>query len=301
MKKIAIVVGTRPEVIKMAPVVFALRESETLEPVLLSTGQHREMLDQALAAFDLTPDFDLGLMQPGQTLPGLTSRAIEAVTRFIEEQQPDAILVQGDTSTVLAGAMAAFFANVPVGHIEAGLRTGNMRSPFPEEMNRRLTSPLAKWHFCPTEGSKDNLVREAIAESDCYVTGNTVVDSLLWIRDKQERIGVYAADVAARLEIPHEFRDKYLSSSISNLPSDKVSDFVLVTGHRRESFGGGFERMCEAINELTKRHPGVGVLYPVHLNPLVQEPVNRILGENPAVQLCSPAGYEDFVWLMNHS
>jgi UDP-N-acetylglucosamine 2-epimerase (non-hydrolysing) len=301
MKKIAIVVGTRPEVIKMAPVVFALRESETLEPVLLSTGQHREMLDQALAAFDLTPDFDLGLMQPGQTLPGLTSRAIEAVTRFIEEQQPDAILVQGDTSTVLAGAMAAFFANVPVGHIEAGLRTGNMRSPFPEEMNRRLTSPLAKWHFCPTEGSKDNLVREAIAESDCYVTGNTVVDSLLWIRDKQERIGVYAADVAARLEIPHEFRDKYLSSSISNLPSDKVSDFVLVTGHRRESFGGGFERMCEAINELTKRHPGVGVLYPVHLNPLVQEPVNRILGENPAVQLCSPAGYEDFVWLMNQA
>ena len=301
MKKIAIVVGTRPEVIKMAPVVFALRESKTLEPVLLSTGQHREMLDQALAAFDLTPDFDLGLMQPGQTLPGLTARAIEAVTKFINEEKPAAILVQGDTSTVLAGAMAAFFANVPVGHIEAGLRTGNMRSPFPEEMNRRLTSPLAKWHFCPTEGSKENLVRESIAESDCYVTGNTVVDSLLWIRDKQERSGVNAKDVAARLEIPQEFVDKYLSSSISNLPSDKVSDFVLVTGHRRESFGGGFERMCEAINELTKRHPGIGVLYPVHLNPLVQEPVNRILGDNPAVQLCSPAGYEDFVWLMNQA
>ncbi|MDB4377124.1 UDP-N-acetylglucosamine 2-epimerase (non-hydrolyzing) [Akkermansiaceae bacterium] len=301
MRRIAIVVGTRPEVIKMAPVVFALRESKTLEPVLLSTGQHREMLDQALAAFDLTPDFDLGLMQPGQTLPGLTSRAIDAVTKFIKEQQPDAILVQGDTSTVLAGAMAAFFANVPVGHIEAGLRTGNMRSPFPEEMNRRLTSPLAKWHFCPTEGSKENLVKEAIAECDCYVTGNTVVDSLLWIRDKQERSGVNAADVAARLEIPEEFTDKYLSSSISNLPSDKVSDFILVTGHRRESFGGGFERMCEAIDELTKRHPGVGVLYPVHLNPLVQEPVNRILGKNPSVQLCSPAGYEDFVWLMNQA
>ena len=301
MKKIAIVVGTRPEVIKMAPVVFALRESETLEPVLLSTGQHREMLDQALAAFDLKPDFDLGLMQPGQTLPGLTSRAIEAVTKFIEEQKPDAILVQGDTSTVLAGAMASFFANVPVGHIEAGLRTGNMRSPFPEEMNRRLTSPLAKWHFCPTGGSKDNLVKEAIAESDIYVTGNTVVDSLLWIRDKQESAGVQSSEVAKRLEIPQAFANKYLSSSVSDLPSDEVSDFILVTGHRRESFGGGFENMCQAIDELTRRHPGVGILYPVHLNPLVQEPVNRILGANPAVQLCSPAGYEDFVWLMNQA
>lgn len=312
-KKIAIVVGTRPEVIKMAPVVFALRESETLEPVLLSTGQHREMLDQALAAFDLKPDFDLGLMQPGQTLPGLTSRAIEAVTKFIEEQKPDALLVQGDTSTVLAGAMAAFFANVPVGHIEAGLRTGNMRSPFPEEMNRRLTSPLAKWHFCPTGGSKDNLVKEAIAESDIYVTGNTVVDSLLWIRDKQERAGVLSADVAKRLEIPKEFAEKYLAKEqgesgkekVATNPSssteDEVHDFILVTGHRRESFGGGFERMCEAIDELTRRHPGVGILYPVHLNPLVQEPVNRILGDNPAVQLCSPAGYEDFVWLMNQA
>lgn len=310
-KRIVVVVGTRPEVIKMAPVVFALRESETLEPVLLSTGQHREMLDQALAAFDLTCDFDLGLMQPGQTLPGLTSRAIEAVTKFIEAQEPAAILVQGDTSTVLAGAMAAFFANVPVGHIEAGLRTGNMRSPFPEEMNRRLTSPLAKWHFCPTQGSEDNLVKEAISEGQCYVTGNTVVDSLLWIRDKQERNGVNAADVAARLEIPDSFTQKYLQAStsttqtstdeVSNLPPDKISDFVLVTGHRRESFGGGFERICKAINELTNRHPGVGVLYPVHLNPLVQEPVNRILGDNPAVQLCSPAGYEDFVWLMSQA
>ncbi|QQL44309.1 non-hydrolyzing UDP-N-acetylglucosamine 2-epimerase [Sulfuriroseicoccus oceanibius] len=299
-RKVAVVVGTRPEVIKMAPVVFALRESKELEPVLLSTGQHREMLDQALAAFDLKPDFDLGLMQPGQTLPGLTARAIEAVTKFIDEQKPDAILVQGDTSTVLAAAMAAFFADVPVGHIEAGLRTGNMRSPFPEEMNRRLTSPLAKWHFCPTDGSKDNLVREAIAECDCYVTGNTVVDSLLWIRDKQESAGVDAADVAKRLGISNDFAQKYfnLKSAIS---TDEVSDFVLVTGHRRESFGGGFERMCEAINDLTKRHPGVGVLYPVHLNPKVQEPVNRILGDNPAVELCSPAGYEDFVWLMNQA
>jgi len=303
MKKIAIVVGTRPEVIKMAPVVFALDKSKALKPVLLSTGQHREMLDQALAAFDLTPDFDLGLMQPGQTLPGLTSRAIEAVTKFIEEQSPDAILVQGDTSTVLAGAMAAFFANVPVGHVEAGLRTGNMRSPFPEEMNRRLTSPLAKWHFCPTQGSKDNLLNEAISEGDCYVTGNTVVDSLLWIRDKQERSGVCAKDVAARLKISEPFANKYLQASTSTprTSTDEISDFVLVTGHRRESFGGGFERMCEAVDELTKRHPGVGVLYPVHLNPLVQEPVNRILGDNPAVQLCSPAGYEDFVWLMNQA
>ena len=300
-KKIAVIVGTRPEVIKMAPVVFALRESDYLEPVLLSTGQHREMLDQALSAFDLVPDFDLGLMQPGQTLPGITSRAIEAVTQFIAEQHPAAILVQGDTSTVLAGAMASFFANVPVGHIEAGLRTGNMRSPFPEEMNRRLTSPLAKWHFCPTEASRANLVKEAIDEDGCHVTGNTVVDSLFWIRDKQEQSGVNAADVAARLKISEAFANKYLqaSTSTTQTSTDSVADFILVTGHRRESFGGGFERICEAINELTKRHPGLGILYPVHLNPLVQEPVNRILGGNPSVQLCSPAGYEDFVWLMN--
>lgn len=300
-KKIAVIVGTRPEVIKMAPVVFALRKSDYLEPVLLSTGQHREMLDQALSAFDLVPDFDLGLMQPGQTLPGITSRAIEAVTQFIAEQRPAAILVQGDTSTVLAGAMASFFANVPVGHIEAGLRTGNMRSPFPEEMNRRLTSPLAKWHFCPTEASRANLVKEAIDEDGCHVTGNTVIDSLFWIRDKQEQSGVNAADVAARLKISEAFANKYLqaSTSTTQTSTDSVAEFVLVTGHRRESFGGGFERICEAINELTKRHPGLGILYPVHLNPLVQEPAHRILGGNPSVQLCSPAGYEDFVWLMN--
>ncbi|PIE35029.1 MAG: UDP-N-acetylglucosamine 2-epimerase (non-hydrolyzing) [Gammaproteobacteria bacterium] len=293
-KKIAVVVGTRPEVIKMAPVVFALKESDTLEPVLLSTGQHREMLDQALGAFGLEPDYDLGLMRPGQTLPGLTARAIEAVTAFIGEHRPDAMLVQGDTSTVLAGAMAAFFEDVPVGHIEAGLRTGDMRSPFPEEMNRRLTSPLARWHFCPTAGSMENLLRENIAEACCTVTGNTVVDSLLWVRDRQESRGVDAAELSERLGIDAGFSRLYLER-------ENEAGFILVTGHRRESFGGGFERMCGAIAELAARHPGVGVLYPVHLNPRVQEPVQRLLGGSPAISLCQPAGYEDFVWLMNRS
>lgn len=294
-KKVAVVVGTRPEVIKMAPVVFALQASDSLEPVLVSTGQHREMLDQAMATFGLKPDVDLQLMQPGQTLPGLTARAITAVTDFLEKDRPDAVVVQGDTTTVLSGGMAAFLADVPVGHVEAGLRTGNMRSPFPEEMNRRLTSPLARWHFCPTGGSQANLVREAIPVEDCHVTGNTVVDSLLWVRDRLEQLGVSGADVAKRLEIPSTFAGRYLAANSSD------SEFILVTGHRRESFGGGFERICEAILGLQERHPNVGILYPVHLNPRVQEPVNRLLGDCKGVALCKPAGYEDFVWLMNQA
>ena len=296
-KKVALIVGTRPEVIKMAPLVFALKASTSLEPVLLSTGQHREMLDQAMATFELTPDADLGLMEPGQTLPGLMARAITAVTDYLERDRPDAVLVQGDTTTVLAGGMAAFLADVPVGHVEAGLRTGNMRSPFPEEMNRRLTSPLARWHFCPTAGSQSNLESELIEPSACHVTGNTVVDSLLWVRYQLEKRGVSGSAVAERLGIPPAFAERYLSAKCQ-LPT---ADFVLVTGHRRESFGGGFERICEAILGLQEKHPDVGILYPVHLNPKVQEPVNRLLGECSGVALCKPAGYEDFVWLMNQA
>jgi UDP-N-acetylglucosamine 2-epimerase (non-hydrolysing) len=292
----------------MAPVVFALKDSPSLEPVLLSTGQHREMLDQAMATFGLVPDVDLGLMQHGQTLPGLTARAITAVTDYLERDRPDAVLVQGDTTTVLAGGMAAFLADVPVGHVEAGLRTGNMRSPFPEEMNRRLTSPLARWHFCPTGGSQANLEREAIPEGACHVTGNTVVDSLLWVRDRLDQRGVTGADVADRLEIPKTFAERYLTANCQLPTADSsancqlpTADFILVTGHRRESFGSGFERICEAILGLQERHPDVGILYPVHLNLRVQEPVNRLLGECPGVALCNPAGYEDFVWLMNRA
>lgn len=290
-KAVAIIAGTRPECVKMAPVYFELLKSERLRPVFVSTGQHRQMLDQTLAVFGLKPDFDLNLMQPGQTLPDLTGRVIGAMTAWLGENKPAAVLVQGDTTTVLGAALAAFYARIPVGHVEAGLRTGDMESPFPEEMNRRLTSPLARWNFCPTEVSKANLVREAIPEDVCHVTGNTVIDALLCVRDRLRKSGVDGRAVAARIGVPDDFTERFLLR-----PGAR---WILVTGHRRESFGGGFERICEAINRVTREHPDVGVLYPVHLNPLVREPVNRILGGNPRVALVAPAAYEDFIWLLD--
>ncbi len=291
MKAIAIIAGTRPECIKMAPVHFALRESAMLRPVFVSTGQHRQMLDQTLAVFGITPDHDLNLMQPGQTLPDLTARVLTATTAWLAEHKPAAVLVQGDTTTVLAAAMAAFYQRIPIGHVEAGLRTGDMMSPWPEEMNRRLTSPLARWNFCPTDVSRANLIREGIPADSCHVTGNSVIDALLRVRDSQRRRGLGHAEVAAKVGIPPAFAQRYLAAA--------GAPWILVTGHRRESFGGGFERICEAINRLTELHPEVGVLYPVHLNPQVQEPVRRILGSNPRVCLVAPAAYEEFVWLMD--
>ena len=291
MKTIALVFGTRPEAIKMVPVYFALRDSAKLRPVLISTGQHRQMLDQALAAFGLRPNEDLGLMQTGQTLTELSARVLLAISTWLEKNQLAAVLVQGDTTTVLATALASFYQRIPVGHVEAGLRTGNMMSPWPEEMNRRLTSPLARWNFCPTEVSKANLLREGISAQSCYVTGNTVIDALLRVREAQRARSLGAVEVAAKVGIPREFAERYLV--VSGRP------WILVTGHRRESFGGGFERICEAINRLTELHPEVGILYPVHLNPQVQEPVKRMLGANPRVCLVAPAAYEEFIWLMD--
>jgi len=289
---VALVVGTRPEAIKMAPVYFALRDSGVLKPVVVSTGQHRQMLDQAFTVLGIHPEYDLNLMQAGQTLSDLTARVIGATTAWLNEHRPAAVLVQGDTTTVLASALAAFYQRIPIGHVEAGLRTGNMMSPWPEEMNRRLTSPLARWNFCPTEVSKANLIREGIAAESCHVTGNTVIDALLRVREAQRARGLGAAEVASKVGIPQEFAKRYLDGS--------GRPWILVTGHRRESFGGGFERICEAINRLTELHPEVGILYPVHLNPQVQEPVKRILGSNPRVCLVPPASYEEFVWLMDH-
>lgn len=296
-KRIGILVGTRPEVIKMAPVHAALKASRTLEPVLISSGQHRQMLDQAFGVFGLKPDIDLNLMQPGQTLPDLTARVTTGVTAALRELKPAALLLQGDTTTVLGSALAAFYEKVPIGHVEAGLRTNNMLSPFPEEMNRRLTSPLARWNFCPTDLSRANLIRENIAAETCHVTGNPVIDALLWVRDKLRAQGRTAAEVAQRVGIPEDFARRYLTDSSSvGSPSAR---WVLVTGHRRESFGGGFERICMAINRLTENYPDLGVLYPVHLNPQVQEPVRRLLGANPRVALVNPADYEDFIWLLD--
>jgi UDP-N-acetylglucosamine 2-epimerase (non-hydrolysing) len=289
---IALFVGTRPEAIKMAPIYFALCDSTTLRPVFVSTGQHRQMLDQTLAVFGIKPDHDLNLMQPGQTLSDLTARVLNATTTWFGGHKPAAVLVQGDTTTVLASALAAFYQHIPVGHVEAGLRTGKMMSPWPEEMNRRLTSPLARWNFCPTDVSWANLLKEGISAESCYVTGNTVIDALLRVRGAQRARGLSAPEVAAKVGIPQRFANRYLDGS--------GRPWILVTGHRRESFGGGFERICAAINRLTKLHPEVGILYPVHLNPQVQEPVKRILGTNPRVCLVPPASYEEFVWLMDH-
>lgn len=342
-KNIVIVVGTRPEAVKMASVYFAVAESKVLRPVLLSTGQHREMLDQALGAFGLTPDVDLGLMQPGQTLPDLTARAIVAVSQYFEKNRPDAVLVQGDTTTVLATAIAAAYAKVPVGHVEAGLRTYDFNAPWPEEMNRRLTAPLCRWAFAPTEQSRQNLISERIPAENCFVTGNTVIDSLLWMKEKLSKQAFDIGSWSSRFGLPAEFVSRYLmesekwgqepfvhsterqesekrgqepfvhstlrASSLQKVPDpfsppQKSPDpfsprFILVTGHRRESFGSGFESICTALRRIVDEHPDVGILYPVHLNPNVREPVFRLLGNHPRVALIEPVGYEDFVRLMD--
>jgi UDP-N-acetylglucosamine 2-epimerase len=298
-KEVIIIAGTRPECIKMAPVYFALKESATLRPVFLSTAQHRQMLDQTLAVFGIHPEHDLNLMQPGQTLPDLTARVLTAVSTFLRGNKPAAVLVQGDTTTVLASALAAFYEGVPVGHVEAGLRTGNMQSPFPEEMNRRLTTPLARWHFCPTTQSRENLLREGISPTACHVTGNTVIDSLLRVRAQLTAKATPLHVVAERCKIPAAFAEKFLAVN-NNAPPPR-SRWILVTGHRRESFGGGFESLCRAILQLVEQHPETGILYPVHLNPQVQEPVNRLLGGHPAVALIPPVDYEDFIWLMDRA
>lgn len=289
-KTVALVVGTRPEVIKMAPVWFALRDSAVLEPFLISTGQHREMLAQAFGVFGLKADADLDLMQPGQTLPDLTARVITSMTATLRAHRPAAVLVQGDTTTVLGSTLAAFYERVPVGHVEAGLRTYDFDAPWPEEMNRRLTDPISRWCFAPTEWSAENLKKEQVPGA-IHVTGNTVVDALLWVRAKLQRANVAADAVALRCAIPAAFTRDFLQT-----PGRR---FVLITGHRRESFGQGFENICHSIAELAKRYPDLGLLYPVHLNPNVQEPVRRILGENPRVALIPPVGYEDFIWLMD--
>jgi UDP-N-acetylglucosamine 2-epimerase (non-hydrolysing) len=284
MPSLALIVGTRPECIKLAPVFAELRRAGKVRPLLVSTGQHRELLDQALGSFGLKPDVDLGLMTPGQSLLELSSRVLTGVSAWLAQVKPDAVLVQGDTTTVLGSAMAAFYAGIPVGHVEAGLRTDDLRSPFPEEMNRRVTSTLARWHFCPTEGAKANLLREGIPAAHCHVTGNTVIDALLATR---ARIGgLEAAAVGARLGIAPAFVASHLA-----VPKSR---WILVTGHRRESFGPGFENLCCGIRQLVDAHPDLGVVYPVHLNPQVQEPVRRLLGGHPRIALAAPAAYEDF-------
>jgi len=292
MRTVALIVGTRPECIKMAPLYFELARSKKIRPILVATAQHRQMLDQTLAVFGLKPDVDLNLMQPGQGLPDLTARVLTSMSSWLTMARPDAVLVQGDTTTVLGSALAAFYANIPIGHVEAGLRTDDLRAPYPEEMNRRLTAPLVRWNFCPTQQARENLLSEAIDDASCSVTGNTVVDALFWTRERMQG-QVDVAEIANRLEVPTEFARRFLA--------DRTAKWLLVTGHRRESFGQGFEEVCRALQQLTERHPDLGVLYPVHLNPLVRDPVHRLLGKNPRIALIPPASYVDFVWLMDRA
>ena len=284
MKKMAVIFGTRPEAIKLCPVVLALQKDPAFDCKVCVTGQHKEMLYQVLDVFGVKPDVDLQLMGPNQTLGGLTSRAIAAIDEYLAKEKPDIVMVQGDTTTVLAGALAAFYHRIPVAHVEAGLRTGNMLSPWPEEANRVLTTRLAKWHFCPTENNKANLLKEGVPEKDIYVTGNTVIDALLMAKEK----------VKANPPV------------IDGLPEGLMASdkrMVLITGHRRENFGNGFENICMAIRNLAERFPETHFVYPVHLNPNVREPVGRILGEHceKNVHLIEPQSYLPFVALMNRA
>ncbi len=282
-KTISLIFGTRPEAIKLAPVVLALKDHPTLRPHVCVTGQHRQMLDQVLDIFGIVPDVDLALMQSNQTLGSLTARAIAAIDAYLAATKPDLVLVQGDTTTVFSAALAAFYHRIPVGHVEAGLRTWNKLSPFPEEINRTLTTRLAEYHFAPTEWAKGNLLKEGVAEDSIFVTGNTVIDAL------HIAIGKISANPP---EVP-------------GLPRDLINGdhrpLVLITGHRRESFGQGFEDICQAINSLAADFTDTAFVYPMHLNPNVREPVVRLLGGRPNVHLIEPLGYLPFVALMNRS
>ena len=282
-KKVMITFGTRPEAIKMAPVVRALRERGDVTPIVAVTAQHREMLDQVLDLFGITPEEDLNVMQPGQTLPGLTARIVEGMSEIIARRKPDVVLVHGDTTTTLATSLAAFYNRVRIGHVEAGLRTGDLYSPWPEEANRRLTAPLATWHFSPTGTSRANLLAEGIPEKDIYVTGNTVIDALLQVDARFE------SDAALESEMAHRF--PWLQ------PSRRL---ILVTGHRRENFGDGFERICRALARIAQREDAQ-IVYPVHLNPNVREPVHRHLSGLSNVHLIEPQEYLPFVYLMRRS
>lgn len=276
-----IVFGTRPEAIKMSPVILecATRKSE-ISPIVCSTGQHREMLDQVLGYFSIEPDIDLGLMQPGQTLAGLTARCLTAVDGVIADEKPDCVVVQGDTTTVMVSAMAAFYHRLPVVHVEAGLRTGDLNAPWPEEFNRRVAGIVTQLHCAPTQRAADALMAEGVPKSQIRVTGNTVIDALLLAVEKER------AD-------DQRWRDKY--------PFALAKSVVLVTGHRRENFGGGLVEVCEALVELATRHPETEFIYPVHLNPNVQGPVHERLGRVANIHLVPPASYPEFVWLMDRA
>ncbi|HDG1689388.1 TPA: UDP-N-acetylglucosamine 2-epimerase (non-hydrolyzing) [Kluyvera georgiana] len=282
--KVLTVFGTRPEAIKMAPLVHALAKDPHFEAKVCVTAQHREMLDQVLHLFSIVPDYDLNIMSPGQGLTEITCRILQGLKPVLESFKPDVVLVHGDTTTTAAASLAAFYQRIPVGHVEAGLRTGDLYSPWPEEANRTLTGHLAMYHFAPTENSRQNLLRENLPDKRIFVTGNTVIDALFWVRDRVLNNTALRSDMTQRYPF---------------LNNGKKT--ILVTGHRRESFGQGFEHICHALAKIAADNPDVQIVYPVHLNPNVSEPVNRILGHIDSVILIEPQDYLPFVWLMNHA
>ncbi len=282
-RRILILLGTRPEVIKLAPVIMALRRrADVFETIVCSTGQHREMFDQAMQGFGLKEDMNLGLMTPKQTLAGITSLAFAAIDKALDETRPDAILVQGDTTSAMCGAMCGFYQRVPVGHVEAGLRTGDIYSPFPEEVNRSVIGKVAAWHFVPTPRSGDNLRREGVPEAKIHLTGNTVVDALQWMRQR----------------LPGQAPDELPATAAKAIEGHRL---ILVTGHRRESFGEGMASMCRALRALADRFTDSTIIYPVHLNPNVQQPVREILSDHPRIHLLPPVAYGTLLWLMNRA
>jgi UDP-N-acetylglucosamine 2-epimerase (non-hydrolysing) len=286
--RIVAILGTRPEAIKMAPVIFALRRAPDIECKVCVTGQHRHLLDQVLQGFGIAPDADLNLMQPNQTLAGLTSRAVSEISGYLQKDRPHLLLVQGDTTTVLCASLAAFYHHVSIGHVEAGLRTGDLNAPWPEEMNRILTTRLAAIHFAPTESARQNLLREGVLPDDIHVTGNPVIDALLLALEKVRQHPPEIPGLTLALD------------SDVNLQKQ----LVLVTGHRRENFGGGLESICSAIANLARIFPDTHFIYPMHLNPQVRSPVERWLGKSSGlenVHLIEPLSYFAFVSLMSRA
>lgn len=275
-----IVLGTRPEAIKLAPLILAAKEHADVRPIVCSTGQHREMLDQVLGYFQIKPDIDLGLMKPGQTLAGLTASCVQLIDQVIHEHQPDSIVVQGDTTTVMASAIVAFYHRKPIVHVEAGLRTGDLTAPWPEEFNRRVTGIVATLHCAPTQGAADALLREQVPADQIRVTGNTVIDALMWT-------------VAKERGRSDQWRSKH--------PYAGAGPMLLVTGHRRENFGDGMLQLCSALRELAQMHPALQIVYPVHLNPNVMGPVQASLSGQSNIRLIPPASYPEFVWLMDQA
>lgn len=291
-----LVFGTRPEAIKMAPLVKAFQAaSNSFRTLVCVTGQHREMLDQVLHIFDIRPDYDLNIMKQGQDLYDVTSRVLLGLREVLKEARPDVVLVHGDTTTSTAAALAAFYDQIPVGHVEAGLRTHNIYSPWPEEMNRQLTGRMATWHFAPTPLSRQNLLAENVAESQITVTGNTVIDALYWVVDKIKHDATLAQQLDAELQ-----RAGY---DVQRLADGRK--LVLITGHRRENFGDGFIHMCTAIKDLTQRYPQVDFVYPMHLNPNVRKPIHEVFGQDLSglgnMFFIEPLEYLSFVHLMEKS